>query len=329
MELRHLRYFCAVVDWQGFNRAANALHVSQSAISDQIRDLETEIGAKLLNRSRQRVSLTPAGEVFLEDARKLLADTERAVDRARRSSRGEIGSLRIAFLVWGASSFLPRLIREFRQLHPGVHLSLLEMLPNLQAEALVQGTLDVGFTRRPQSPYDAQLCCETLYFDPFLAVLPIDHPFAERPLQLKDLAQESFVLCERDVSPALFDRIISLCEHAGFAPKIAQTSNVFSSVLALVEAGVGITLIPSSLRHVRFSDLVFRPIAEPQGNIELVMAWPIARESAVRTAFLDFVRAKKNTIHDFLQLNDGCGSSESATLQTDLLHDGQSGRRPL
>lgn len=309
MELRHLRYFCAVAEWQGFNRAANALHISQSSISDQILDLEREIGIKLFNRSRQRVSLTPAGELFLEDARKILADAEHAIDRVRRSSRGEIGSLRIAFLVWGASSFLPRVIREFRQLHSGVHLSLMEMLPNEQAEALVRGTLDVGFTRRPQRPYDSQLCCETVYFDPLLAVLPVDHPLTARPLKLKDLANEPFVLCEREISPALFDRIISLCEQAGFTPRIVQTSNVFSSVLALVEAGEGITLIPSSLRNVRFSDLVFLPIGEPEGSIELVMAWSPERVSAVQTAFLDFLRARKEAIRCSLSMEEGQHSS--------------------
>lgn len=305
MELRHLRYFCAVADWQGFNRAARALHISQSAISDQIIDLEEEIGVRLVNRSRRRVSMTPAGETFLADARKILADVGSATDRARRSSRGEIGALRIAFLVWGASSFLPRMIREFRQLHPDVHLSLMEMLPNAQSEALIGGSLDIGFTRRPQPPHDAQLRFETLYFDPFMAVLPVDHPLARGWLKLKDLANESFVLCEREISPALFDRITSLCEQAGFAPKIVQTSNVLSSVLALVEAGEGITLIPSSLRHVRFSDLVFCPITEPHGDIELVMAWSGERENAVQNAFLEFVRARKDAIRGSLDLQKG------------------------
>jgi DNA-binding transcriptional LysR family regulator len=302
MELRHLRYFCAVADWQGFSRAANALHVSQSAISDQVLDLEREVGATLLNRSRQRVSLTPVGEIFLEDARRILADANRAIDRARRSSRGELGSLRIAFLVWGASSFLPSVIREFRQLHPNVQLSVREMLPNAQSDALVRGSLDVGFTRPLQAPYVTQLRSEALYLDPFLAVLPIEHRLAQGPLLLKDLADEPFVLCEREISPVLFDRIISMCEVAGFTPNIVQTSNVFSSVLALVEAGEGITLIPSSLRHVRFTDLAFCPIREPQGSIELVMAWSEQRESAVQQAFLDFVRARIEVIRGTISL---------------------------
>ena len=300
MELRHLRYFCAVADWKGFNRAAKALHVSQSAISEQILDLEREIGAQLLNRSQHRMSLTPVGEIFLLEARKVLAASEQAVDRARRSARGEIGDLRTAFLVWGASTFLPQVIREFRHLYPGVRLSLMEMLPPAQSEALVRGTLDVGFTRPLQAPYAAQLRSETLYLDPLVAVLPFDHPRAHGSLALKDLANESFVICEREISPALFDKITSLCAQAGFSPRIIQTSNVLSSVLALVEAGEGVTLIPSSLRHVRYSDLAFCPLTEPQGTIELVMAWSPEREGAVQKAFLDFVRARKEFIRGSL-----------------------------
>lgn len=301
MELRHLRYFCAVADWQGFNRAARALHLSQSSISEQILDLEDEIGSALLNRSQHRVSLTPVGEVFLEEARKVLADADRAIDRARRSARGEIGSLRTGFLVWGASTFLPRVIREFRHLHPGVRLSLVEMLPAAQSEALVQGTLDVGFTRPLQPPYAAQLKSETLYFDPLVAVLPIDHPLAKGPLALQELANEPFVVCDREISPVLFDRITSLCAQAGFSPRIIQTSNVLSSALALVEAGEGVTLIPASLRHVRFSDLAFCSLTEPQGTIELVMAWSPARDGVLQRAFLDFMRSKKDSIRGSLR----------------------------
>jgi DNA-binding transcriptional LysR family regulator len=307
MEFRHLRYFCAVAEWKGFNRAAKALHVSQSAISDQIVDLEHEVGARLLNRSGGRVSLTPVGETFLEDAKKIIAEADRAINKARRASRGEIGSLRIAILVWGASSFLPRVIREFRQKHPGVQVSVKEMLPSEQAEALARGALDVGFTRPLQAPYIGHLRSEILYLDPFLAVLPVDHPLTRSPLALRDLADERFILCEREISPVLFDRIISLCGRAGFAPNIVQTSNVFSSVLTLVEAGEGITLLPSSLRNVRYSDLAFCPIKEPEGYIELIMAWSQERESGVQTAFLEFVRARKEVIRGTLQMNKSRG----------------------
>jgi len=296
MELRHLRYFCAVADWRGFNRAARALHISQSAISEQIVDLENEIGVPLLNRSRHRLSLTPSGEIFLEEARKVLAAAGRAVDLAQRSMRGEIGSLTIGFIVWGTGEFFPGIIRVFRNLYPGVHLSLMEMLPLAQSEALLNGSIDIGFTRPLEAPYDRQLRSEMLYLDPLIAVLPADHPLARKPLELKTLADELFVVCDRNTSPTLFDKITWLCAQAGFTPKIRQTSNVLSSVLMLVQAGEGVSLIPSSLEHHRFHELAFCPLTGPVGAVELVMAWSPEREGAVQKAFLDFMRDKKELV---------------------------------
>lgn len=296
MELRHLRYLRAVADWQGFNRAARALHVSQSAISEQILDLEEEIGVPLLNRSQHRATLTPAGEIFLEETRKVLAAADRAVDLAQRSMRGEVGSLSVGFLVWGTGAFFPGIIRGFRHLYPEVRVLLKEMVPAEQCEAVVQGTLDIAFTRPLEPPYDRQLCSEKLYMDPLIAVLPVDHPLANRPLLLQELADEPFVLCDREVSPTLFDKATALCAQAGFSPKITQTSNVLSSVLTLVQAGEGVTLIPSSFQYFRSSDLSFSPLIEPVGAVELIMAWSAEREGALQKAFLDFIRAKKNLI---------------------------------
>lgn len=298
MELRHLRYLCAVADWHGFNRAARALHVSQSAISEQILDLEQEIGVSLLNRSQHRATLTPAGEIFVEEARKVLAAADHAVDLAQRSVRGEIGSLSIGFLVWGTGAFFPGIIRGFRHLYPGVRVLLREMMPSEQSEALIKGTLDIAFTRPLEPPYDQQLRWETLYMDPLIAVLPVDHPLANRPLSLQALADEPFILCDRSVSPTLFDKATSLCAQAGFSPKITQTSNVLSSVLTLVQAGEGVTLIPSSFQYFRSSDLCFSPLTEPFGAVELIMAWSPEREGALQNAFLDFIRARKKGIQN-------------------------------
>jgi len=296
MELRHLRYLCAVVDWQGFNRAARALHVSQSAISEQVLDLEQEIGVPLLNRAQHRASLTPAGQIFLKEARKILAAADHAVDLAQRSMRGEIGSLSIGFLIWGTGAFFPEIIRGFRHQQPEVRVLLKEMMPREQSEALVKGTLDIAFTRPLEPPYDQQLHWETLYMDPLIAVLPVDHPLAKHPLSLKSLADEPFVLCDRNVSPTLFDKATALCAEAGFSPKVIQTSNVVSSVLTLVQAGEGVTLIPSSFQYFRSSDLCFCPLADPVGSVELIMAWSPEREGAIHKAFLDFIRAKKKLI---------------------------------
>lgn len=302
MELRHLRYFCAVADWNGFNRAARALHTSQSSISAQIRDLEQEIGVTLFNRAQSRVSLTPAGEKFLEEARRLVAGADRAVDVAQRTARGEIGSLSIGFLIWGTGTFFPGVIRAFRELYPGVHLSLMEMMSVTQSEALLKGMIDVAFTRPLEPPYDRQLRSEMLYMDPLVAVLPAGHRQAGRPLQLAALADERFVVCDRSAAPTIFDKIIALCAQAGFVPRIAQTSNLISSVLTLIQAGEGVTLIPSSLQHFRFSDLAICPLTKPTGTIELVMAWSPERDDVVKTAFLDFIRSKKKFIRSSLKV---------------------------
>jgi DNA-binding transcriptional LysR family regulator len=174
----------------------------------------------------------------------------------------------------------------------------MEMTPAQQAEALLSGSIDIGFTRPLQSPYDRMLQAETLYVDPLIAVLPVDHPLANHPLRLQELANEPFVVCDRNLSPTLFDKITALCAQAGFSPKITQTSNVLSSVLTLVQAGEGVTLIPSSLQHYRFNDLSYCPLIEPAGTVELVMAWSPEREGGIQKAFLSFMRNQKELIQE-------------------------------
>jgi DNA-binding transcriptional LysR family regulator len=178
----------------------------------------------------------------------------------------------------------------------------MEAMTVAQSEGLLKGTIDVAFTRPLEPPYNRQLRSEMLYMDPLIAVLPSGHRLAGRPLQLATLADERFVVCDRSVAPALFDRIVALCAQAGFVPKIAQTSNSLSSVLTLIQAGEGVTLIPGSLQRVHFSDLAFCPLTRPTGTIELVMAWSPERDDIMKTAFLDFIRSKKKLIRSSLKI---------------------------
>jgi DNA-binding transcriptional LysR family regulator len=164
----------------------------------------------------------------------LVAGADRAVDVAQRTARGEIGSLSIGFVIWGTGAFFPGVIRAFRELYPGVQLSLMEMMSVMHADALLKGTIDVAFTRPLEPPYDRQLRSEILYLDPLVAVLPAGHRLAGRPLQLAKLADERFVMCDRSAAPKYFDKIMALCAQAGFVPKIAQTSNLLSVHLTLV-----------------------------------------------------------------------------------------------
>ncbi|HVT95596.1 MAG TPA: LysR substrate-binding domain-containing protein [Bryobacteraceae bacterium] len=293
MELRHLRYFCAVAENQGFSATARALHVSQSAISEQISSLEKEIGVPLLVREHSRVKLTPHGEIFLRKAKGVIEDAEKAVETARRSLRGEIGTLTIGFFTGGTGTFVPAMIRSFRHLYPGVHISLVDMVPAVQSEALMNGTIDIAFTRPLDPPYKQHLRSEMLYLDPLIAVLPKGHRLAGGPVNIRDLAGERFVLCARETSSAVFDKIISLCSDAGFSPGIVTTSLVWSSVVMLVQAGEGIALLPSNLQQRGASDLAFCPLTSPAAAIGLMMAWRPDRLGPIQKAFLELVRANK------------------------------------
>ncbi len=296
MELRHLRYFCAVADSGSFSEASRSLHVSQSTISEQIAGIESEIGGALLDRSSRKTRLTPQGLIFLAEARKTLIAADRAVDITQRSLQGKVGTLSIGFFLWGAGGFFPRIIREYRKLYPEVRVSLYEMDTPAQMEALEAGKIDVGFTRPLQPPFDRTLESEMLYMDPIVAVLPRDHHLTKRTLSVKQLAAERFVLCERRVTPALFDNILGLCTNAGFSPEIVNTSATWAGVLTLVESGEGVSLVPAGVRHLRTRGVVFRALKPKTVQIGLSMAWNPRFEGVIQQGFLKLVRANKERI---------------------------------
>jgi DNA-binding transcriptional LysR family regulator len=314
MELRHLRYFCALADFGTFAKASQQLHVSQSAISEQIADLEREIGGALLDRSQRRTRLTQQGELFLAEARKTLLASERAVDITRRSLKGEVGTLSIGFFLWGTGGFFARIIREYRKLYPQVRLSLYEMHASVQMGALTTGKIDIGFTRPLEPPYDRSLRAELLYRDPVVIALPIDHPLlvtATQPrpgdaplpgglslpaIHIKDIATEPFVVCERLVTPALFDSILSLCSRAGFSPHIVNASSTWSGVLTLVESGEGIAMVPSGVRHMRNPGIAFAELRPESTDVGISIAWNPDNENPIRRDFLSLVMANKATI---------------------------------
>jgi DNA-binding transcriptional LysR family regulator len=290
MELRHLRYFCAVAIHQGFSRSARELHVSQSAISEQISDLEREIGVPLLIRSQQKTILTLAGEIFFDEAKKVLRDADHAIETVQRAARGEIGTLTVGFFGGGTGEDVPAVIKNFRRLNPDVRVSVADMVPGLQSTALVNGNIDVGFTRPLETPFDQLLRSELLYFDPLVAVFPKDHPLAAETVDLSSLARERFVLVARESSPSLFGKILALCSEAGFSPQIISTGVAWASVALLVEAGEGIAILPSNLQHGASKNLLFCPLTDRNASIGLVMAWSPQREGPVLNAFLSLVR---------------------------------------
>jgi DNA-binding transcriptional LysR family regulator len=295
MELRHLRYFKAVAEKGSFSAAARGIYVSQSALSEQIADLERELGVPLFDRSERKLRMTVHGEVFLRESNKVLAASEHAVALARRSFRGEVGTLRIAFFAGGVGARFAELIRRFRTGRPEVQVSLTEMRPGAQTQALVDGSIDVAFTRRVAEPFARQLRSETLRHHRLDAVLPENHRLARGPVDIRRLSSERFVLCARETAPAVFDKIIGLCSEAGFSPQIAALPVVRSSALMLVQAGEGIAIVPE-LHDTIGSGLVACPLKSKDAFVELVMAWSPPRVSPITEAFMALVRENKSSL---------------------------------
>jgi DNA-binding transcriptional LysR family regulator len=296
MELRHLRYFQAVADFGSFTAAGRRLHVSQSSISEQILDLENEIGGALLDRGGRQVRLTPQGQIFLAEARKTLEAADTALDLTRRSFRGEVGTLSIGFFLWGAGGFFPRIIREYRHRRPGIRLSLMEMHAAEQMQALEDGRIDVGLTRPLEPPFDRSLRSELLYRDPIVVVMRKDHPLAGKSVTVASLADQQLVLCDRKMTPALFDSILAMCTKAGFSPHVANTSERWSGVLTLVEAGEGIGLVPAGVRRLQGRSLTFSTLLPNELSMGLSVAWNPRNQGPALQDFLTLLRENRKRI---------------------------------
>ncbi|MDE1175165.1 MAG: LysR substrate-binding domain-containing protein [Edaphobacter sp.] len=286
MELRHLRYLIAVADHGSFTGAAQRVHIAQSAISEQLADLEHELGIPLFTRTSRKATFTPAGNLFVEEARRVLAAADHAVEVAQRAHRGKMGALRIGFFGGATGVSFPRLIRLFRKKHPDVQLSLAEMNSSEQWQALIKGEIHVGFTRRLEPEFRSELKSELIQQDPIVAVLPKNHPAAASGIvDLLDLAGESFVISSREISPALYDKVIELCFEAGFSPRIGSICTVWSTVILMVQAGEGVALMPLNRQQHRTRELIFSPLKQKNAFIEFVMAWSPKNDTALSRSF--------------------------------------------
>ena len=296
MELRHLRYFKAIADYGSLTAAAKRLHVSQSAVSEQMLDLESEIGAALLNRSGRRVQLTAQGRVFLEEARKTLNSAQRAIDLTRQSLHGEVGTLAIGFFLWGAGGFFPRIIREYRRRRPGIKLSLIEMHASEQILALEEGRIDVSLTRPVETSFSRTLRQELLYRDPIVVASRSDHHFARHAVQVEELAGEGLVMYDRSSNPQLYDGILAMCAAQGFSPNVVNTSATYSGVLTLVEAGEGVALVPAGVRHLRSKGVVFNELVPKTLSLGLSVVWNSLNEGVALQEFLHLLREDKGKL---------------------------------
>ncbi|CAB3822115.1 LysR family transcriptional regulator [Achromobacter animicus] len=287
MELRHLRYFTAVAEELHFTRAAARLGIGQPPLSQQIQQLEREIGTPLFLRLPRGIALTEAGAQFLDDARAILASADRAIDIARRLGRGERGAITVGFTASAVfHPYLPRAIRAFRDRYPDVRITLTESNTISLLRGLRAGEVDVAFVRPPYV-LDAEFESERVLDEPMLIALPPGHPLSrKRAVPIAELADEDFVLYPRPIGAGLYDAIQSACQRAGFAPRVIQEAPQMASIVSLVAAGVGISIVPAAMRHLGAQGIEYRPIKGDAPHALLDMAYrrhdrSVAAENAV------------------------------------------------
>lgn len=275
MNLQQLRYVVTLAEELNFGRAALREGVRQPPFSQQIGKLEEELGVRLFERTTRQVRLTPAGEAFVAEARAALAHAERAVEAARRVGRGDAGRLALGFVGSAANLTLPRALRRFRARYPGVQVELRELTTGQQAEELRQGLLDVGLLHAPLTgPAREVLATRTVARELLLAALPAGHPLAARPaIPPSALAGEPFVMFPRRYGPALHDRITAVARAAGFEPRVAQEAVQMQTIVGLVAAGIGVSIVPESVARLRRDDVAFRPLSPPTRVVTLDLAW--------------------------------------------------------
>lgn len=292
MDLRQFRYFVAVAEELHFTRAAKRLNIGQPPLSLQIKSIETELGVMLFKRTRRKVELTPAGEIFLDEARLALLQADRAVDTVTRAARGEIGTLRLSFITSAPLvDVFTSAVRAFRQRAPAVHLALKCRSSDTIVDDVLLNTIDLGFARPAiDSVMPPTIAAIPVYEDQLMVVLPVDHRLndIEGPIPISALAAERFVLRPRGSGRGFYEQVFTMCAEAGFTPQIAQEAVEATTTLGLVAAGVGLTIAPKALQSIRVNDVVWRDLsgAETRSRILLIYNKTSGRD-LLRDRFID------------------------------------------
>lgn len=284
MELRHIRYFLVLAEELNFSRAAERLHIAQPPLSRQIQELEDEIGARLFNRTKRQVELTNAGKVFLKRAHQILDQVEQACISTRLSSTGKEGEFRIGFN--GAIQDLIPTLKKYREQFPQVGIILRQMSTAEQIEALNENRIDIGVLSGPVDNHKIQV--NPLKKVPFKVALPEGHPLASKQaIYIRDLADETFIITPKSAGPLYYDTFMSVFQEVGFTPKMTIQAHDLHTVLALVAANMGITLIPSFITSFH-GGVIKRTIEDVNHSIQASLAWRKDNQSEILEKFLEF-----------------------------------------
>lgn len=291
MELRHLRYFAAVADELSFTRAAHALRVAQSAVSAQVQDLEQQVGVPLLDRNSRRVRLTPAGKAFQESAVRILRAADDAMRQARRIGEADYGTLAVGFTGSQSHELMPQILKRFRQTYPTIEVTLVEMVPSEQIEALLDRKLDVGFIGALEDKPPPGLSVECIAEERPVLGVPSDHRFAGRAaVRLSDLRDEAFVFTSRRNSPNFRAWLTRLFEQGGFTPKIVQEVDRARTGVQYVAAGFGLSIFAEHISRLPAPGVVFIPLHGTRMKIRYGLAWQNAPVEEIVGRFIAYAK---------------------------------------
>jgi DNA-binding transcriptional LysR family regulator len=291
MELRQLHYFVTVAEELHFGKAADRLQITQPALSKQIASLEKALGVQLLARTKRTVQLTPAGQVFFEQAQQLLSQAEATIQLTQRTDRGDVGQLAIGFTATAVHTVMPQIVYDFRQNYPNVEISITELATEAQVAALNQDKLDLAFLHPPIDARGIEL--HPILVEEFVAVLPQQHPLLKYDrIPLEAFANEPLIIHPRYEGPALYDGFVQVCQAAGFQPKIVKETISLQTRVCWVAMGMGITFVSSELQFLVGRNVVCRPLETCPIHLKLAAAWRQNASNPTLRAFIKVLQEK-------------------------------------
>ncbi|MDB6082756.1 MAG: LysR family transcriptional regulator [Gammaproteobacteria bacterium] len=274
MKLRQLQFFGAVAEELSFSRAAIRLHVAQPSLSTQIKALEDEVGARLFERDKRHVYLTPAGKRFQERVATILSLANTAKMEARFTEAGDLGTIDIGYTALSMfSTALPHAIKRFQQQHANVLITLRELTSLEQLHGLGERTLDLGVLRKLDVSAPAGIRITEWYRTPLVVAIAADHPSARRSsLSLAELKGEAFIMYPREAGTGIYWQVLDLCARAGFRPRVVREVLESSTIIGLVAAGAGIAVVPADMGCIRFAGVEYKNITDPDAYSTLHLA---------------------------------------------------------
>lgn len=291
MDLRHLRYFIAVAEERNIGRAAARLHISQPPLTRQIQQLEEDLGVQLFIRTPRGMELTRPGELFLEEARNIRSLVEQATERTQRSGQGRLGRLDIGIFGSAILYTIPRLLLAFRNAYPDVKVVLHNMNKEEQIDALRQRRIDLGFNRIIKPTAD--IACERVATERLLVAVNQSNPLASQEIvPFAQLARHPMILFPSGPRPSFVDKVMGMCQQAGFTPEVVQEVGDTVTGIALVAGNFGICLVPESATVLSLPGVVYRPLQDVPGNgrVDLSCIYRQEDQSPILESFLNVAR---------------------------------------